>query len=378
MKKKNLVCFGLSAAMALSLAGCGSAASSAGTASGAASAASSDATSAVSSAAATSSATSSVTASSGKVDTSNAEITLRLGHVVADGTPLDLGDDYFAEKVAEYSDGRIAVEVYPDSALGDNRSMLESLQMGTIDMMSPAVAAVGGFTDSTLIFDLPYLFKNTDHAEAVLDGDIGDGVFKDLEDSGFHGLSWFFQGWRELSCNTEVHSPDDLKGMKIRTQDNEIQIASWNNLGASAVPMAFSEVLTSLQEGVIDAEENPMSNIYLSGFYEAQKYIIMTNHIYDPCPLLISSKVWDTLSDEDKDILQKAADEATDYQRDITEQMDADFAKKIEDSGKCTVVELTDEERQAFREASQPIYDQYADRIGQDRIDEVNKIGEDY
>lgn len=323
--------------------------------------------------------TSSAASAASGANSGNAQVKLSLGHVVAEGTPIDLGDHYFADQLSKATNGRIEVDVYPNSALGDNRAMLESLQMGTLDMMSPAVAALSGFTDSTAIFDLPFQFKNTKHAEAVLDGDIGQGVFTELKKSKIIGLVWMTQGWRELSTSkTAVHKPSDLKGLKIRTMDNEIHIATWNTLGASAVPMSYSEVFTSLQQGVLDAQENPMSNIYLSGFYEVQKYIVKTNHIYDPIPLIISQKTWDSLSADDQAAVKKCAEEAKEYERKITQTADDKYEKQIAASGKSQVITLTDDERSAFRKACQPIYDKYASKIGQSKIDEIASMANNY
>lgn len=226
-----------------------------------------------------------------------AEIVLTLGHVVQDDTPIDVGAKEFARLVSEKSNGRIKVEVYSNSALGDNRVMLEALQLGSQDMVMPALAAVGGFTDKTLIFDLPFLFKDTESAEKVLDSDFGRSILDSMDGAGFVGLEWWTQGWRVLTTsNKEVHTVSDMKGLKIRTMDNEVHIASFNQMGASAVPMAFSEVFTSLQQGILDGQENPYSNIKLSGFNEVQKYVINTNHIYDPVPVLFSKVTWEKLS----------------------------------------------------------------------------------
>lgn len=300
------------------------------------------------------------------------EITLTLGHVVQDGTPVDLGADRFAELVAEKSNGRIKVEVYPNSALGDNRSMLESLQTGMLDMQLPAVAVLSGFTTKTLVFDLPFMFKDTESAEKVLDSEIGANILSGLEDSGLIGLSWWTQGWRVLTTTkTEVHTPADLKGLKIRTMDNKIHIAFWNQLGASAIPMAFSELFTSLQQGVLDGQENPYSNIKLSGFSEVQDYFIETNHIYDPIPMLMSKKTWDKLSKDDQAIITEAAQEAKTFERETAAKLDAKIADELRATSGCNVITLTDEERAAFKKACQPVYDQYADTIGQDLINSI-------
>lgn len=248
---------------------------------------------------------------SGTANYTGPSYTLTLGHVIADGTPTDEGADKFAQLVDEASGGKIKIEVYPNSALGDNRAMLESVQQGTIDMVLPAVANLAAFTSSTKLFDMPFLFENDEHAEAVLDGEVGTQILKDLESAGLVGLAWWLQGWRELTTdNIEFHKAGDLNGAKIRVQDNEIHIATWKALGGSPTTLAYSELFTALQQKTINCEENPLSNIKLSGFSEVQNYVIITNHIYDPIPVVMSKKTWDKLDPAAQEIIQKAALEA--------------------------------------------------------------------
>lgn len=300
-------------------------------------------------------------------------VTLRLGHVVADESSLDKGLDRFAELVKEKSGGSVIVEVYPNSALGDNTAIAEQLQLGSLDMMAPSVAALSGFTKATAVFDLPYLFKNEAVAEEVLDGEIGKEIGDTLEPSGFHVLSWMTQSWRHVTCNKEVHKPSDLAGLKIRTMDSEYHMAHFNALGASAIPMAFSELYTALQQGTIDAQENPYTNIVNSRFYEVQDYVIETSHIYDACPLIISTLTWDKLSDDQKKAIEEAAAEATAWERAEVKSDDDANRKVVEDSG-TTVVALTEEERDAFREASQSVYDTFEKAQGQSGADMVAAI----
>lgn len=301
---------------------------------------------------------------------------LSLGHVIADKTPLDEGARYFAKLVDEKSGGKITVNVYSNSALGDNRSMIESLQRGTLDFCLPAVANLAAFTSSTKLFDLPFLFINNKHAETVLDGEIGQDILKSLSDKGLVGLSWWVQGWRELSTKDKpVHHPSDMKGQKIRVQDNEIHIAFWDQLGASATTMAYSELFTALQQGVVDAQENPVSNIKLSGFGEVQGYIIKTDHIYDPVPLVISKKTWEKLDPAAQAIIQEASVEAGRFERDFCYKFDEDILKEYEAAGKVQVIYLTDDEKAEFRKAVQPVYDKYAGQIGQDTINKVQELG---
>lgn len=309
----------------------------------------------------------------GSSDYTGPSYTLTLGHVIADGTPTDEGADHFAQLVSEASGGKIKIEVYPNSALGDNRAMIESVQQGTLDMVLPAVANLAAFTTATKLFDLPFLFKNDAHAEAVLDGEVGTKILTDLESSGLVGLAWWLQGWRELTTdNIEFHKAGDLNGCKMRVQDNEVHIMTWQLLGASPTTLAYSELFTALQQGTINAQENPISNIKLSGFSEVQKYLIKTDHIYDPIPVVMSKKTWDKLDPAAQEIIKKAAKESADWERDYAAEYDEKTLKEWEpDSNGPKVIFLTDEEKAALREAVQPVYDKYASTIGQDLIDAV-------
>lgn len=303
----------------------------------------------------------------------DAATTLRLGHVVADNSSLDKGLDYFAKLVSDKSGGELKVQVFPNSALGDNTAMMEQLQFGSLDMMAPSVAALSGFTPSTAIFDLPYLFKNEAAAEEVLDGPLGDTVGKALEPQGFHLLGWMTQSWRHLTCNKDVTKPSDVAGIKIRTMDSKYHMAHFNTLGASAIPMAMSELYTALQQGTIDAQENPYTNIVNSRFYEVQKYVVETGHIYDACPLIISTITWKRLSDDQKKIIQEAAVEAVKWERAEVKKDDGIFREQVKKSG-TNVIQLTSEQRAEFRKAAQPVYDEFVKEQGQTGADAVKAV----
>ena len=302
-----------------------------------------------------------------------AATTLRLGHVVADNSSLDKGLDYFAKLVSDKSGGELKIQVFPNSSLGDNTAMMEQLQFGSLDMMAPSVAALSGFTPSTAIFDLPYLFKNEAAAEEVLDGPLGDNVGKALEPQGFYLLGWMTQSWRHLTCNKEVTKPADVAGIKIRTMDSKYHMAHFNTLGASAIPMAMSELYTALQQGTIDAQENPYTNIVNSRFYEVQKYVVETGHIYDACPLIISTITWKRLTDDQKKIIKEAAAEAVNWERKEVKKDDDLFREQVKKSG-TTVIVLTPEQRAEFRKAAQPVYDDFVKEQGQTGADAVKAV----
>ncbi len=310
----------------------------------------------------------------GTVSAAQPELTIKVAHVIAAGTPLDKMGYKFAELVKEKSGGKIVAEVYANSSLGGNREICEQLQLGSLEIAVTSVAFVGGFTKATMILDLPYLFESNEAAEAVLDGEVGDWIWSELRKQGFVGLGYAAQGWRHVTSSREVDGPEDMKGLKIRVMENPLHIAHFNALGASAIPMAFSEVFTALQQGAIDAQENPWCNIDMSRFYEVQKYIVKTAHLYDPCPVMYSELLWDKLTPEQQKIIQEAATEAIAYERELCYQDEEDTEKKIAALGTNVIVQLPPEKRAEFRKAAQPVYDMYREQIGGDLIEKVMQI----
>lgn len=284
------------------------------------------------------------------------------------------------DKLNELTDGRIQVDVYPNSEMGKASELLEGLQLGTIEMTCSTSANLGGFTDAVSLFDLPFLFANGEAANEVIDGEVGDGILAELEPSGFVGLSWVTghtELWRLLTANKEIHVPSDLGGIKLRVMNNQIHETTWNTLGASAVPMAFSELYTALQNRTIDAQENPWGQIQGSKLYEVQKYIIKTQHSYDFSPVLISKVFWESLTEEDREVIRLACDEIVPGERDYTDELQKAAEKEAVDYG-CTVIELTPEEKQQWVELGRTVYGQFADKVGQDRIDKCLEVSRKY
>ena len=257
-----------------------------------------------------------------------------------------------SKRLDELTGGRIKVECYYNSEMGKSAELLEGLQLGTVG----------------------------EAATEVMDGEVGQEILGELEPSGFHGLGWVTGGkelWRLLTANKEIRVPADLKGTKIRIMSNKIHETFWNALGASAIPMAFSELYTALQNGTVDAQENPWGQIQGSKLYECQKYIIKTQHMYDFSPVLISKPFWDGLSDSDKKVIQLACDDIRDGEREYTDELQYAAEKEAMDYG-CTVVELTPEEKAQWMEVGRSIYGQFADKIGQERIDKCLEVSAKY
>jgi len=290
-------------------------------------------------------------------------LTLSIGHVVTEEGGEHLGSLKFAELLEKKSEGSIKLKVFPNGQVGQNREMVESLQAGALDMALPALPALGGFTDATKVFDLFYLFDDRKQAEKILDGSVGKDVAAAMESSGIKIISWWTQGFRETTANREIRKPEDLKGLKIRVMENPLHIEAWNTLGASAIPMAFSEVLTSLQQGVLDAQENPYQNIVHSGFHTVQKYIIETSHLYGPLPVAFSKVNWEKLTPDQQKIILEAAEETKIWQREKQEEINKGLKETIEKTGSNVIISLSAEEKAAFRKNLQPLYKKYAPQM---------------
>lgn len=307
-------------------------------------------------------------------------IKLKLAHVVAEDTPLHKGALEFKKLVEERTNGKVIIDVYPNGALGDNRAALESLQFGTIDFSISNISLLSGFSAKTGIFELPYIIKSNEAAKEIIDGgEITDLIFGDLEKSDLMYIGGFIQGWRNTTTtNREVRKPEDMKGLKIRTMDTAIHMDFFNSLGASAVPMPFSELFTGLQQGAVDAQENPYTNIYTQGYHEVQKYVIETKHIYDITPFMMSKVTYDKLPEEYRKIIVDTAMEIAPKQREASLAGEEEFKQKIADSGKVTIIELTPEEKQAFADAARKLYSKYEGKIGADIIKAVIDVQEGY
>lgn len=284
---------------------------------------------------------------------------------VAVGIPQshkDIGNK-FKEVVEEKTNGEITVTVYADNALGADREVIEATQIGDIDITLSNPAPLAATYTDLLLFDTPFLFDTREDAFEILDGEIGQEIAKGVESKNLKILSYPENGWRNLTANKPVHTPEDLKGMKIRVMENNIQIATWKALGANPTPMAFNEVFTALQQGTIDAQENPVELIFDNKLNEVQSHLIMTKHMYNPLILAMNLDKFNSLNEEYQNIILEAAKAATEYERETAPKYEEESIKKIEEDKTTDLIELTDEERAAFKEAVQSVNDVVRDSM---------------
>lgn len=282
----------------------------------------------------------------------HAETVVNIGHGVQTGHPTHIGLMKLAELVQERSNGEVVIKVYPDRQLGEEREMVEGLQLGTVEMTVVSTGPVVNFLPEAGILDLPFLFKDSAHAYKVFDGDIGQELLRKFDEVDMVGLAVWENGWRHLSSKKPVTSPADLAGMKLRTMQNPIHMRAFEEFGASPVPMAWGEVFTSLGQGVIDGQENPITIFYTNSLWEVQSDIALTGHVYGPHMFLASKSVWESWPEEVRNVILEALPEATAFQRSESARLEAEQKTKLAEQG----VKITEIDTAPFRDIAQGIY----------------------
>ncbi|GLS38588.1 C4-dicarboxylate ABC transporter substrate-binding protein [Mesorhizobium tianshanense] len=299
------------------------------------------------------------------------EMTLNLGYVGGVQAPEAIAMGQFAEEVLKGTGGRIAIRLQGGGALGGDREVVEGVQVGTVDMTVVSTSIVANFAPELKVFDIPFLFRDFDHAEAVLNGPIGDKTLEGLPSNGLVGLAFGGMGFRQLTNNVRaVKEPSDVEGLKIRTQQNEMHIAVWTELDVLPTPMAIPEVYTALQQGVVDGQENPIGAIINNRFGEVQKYLSLTDHAFTPLVLLISPAVHGGLSDADKAVFKEAAHNAMARNRKEVEAVARTGIETLTGQG-MTVVE--DVNKEAFRAKLDPLFAKFADEFGEAQLKAIQE-----
>ncbi|RHV66557.1 TRAP transporter substrate-binding protein DctP [Clostridium sp. OM02-18AC] len=297
--------------------------------------------------------------------TQGSEVTLSLNHVGSTTHPYQYGVGKFAQLANAYTDGAVGVTIYPASQIASGAKAVEAVQLGTLDMCLESTMALENFVPEIGVLNLPFIFSDKNEAYTVLDGDYGEELKQYAESQGFKVLCWMDNGFRDISNNVRpITSPDDMKGLKMRTPESSVFIDTFEQLGATATAMATSELFSAMQLGTVDGQENATSTFVNNKYYEVNKYYSITHHIYTAEPLIISLDKWNSLSDDQKTAIQKAADEACAYQREVSDSQAADLLQQVKDNG-CEVNELTLEATEAFKQAVEPIYTKYEANYGE-------------
>ncbi|MEK3934228.1 TRAP transporter substrate-binding protein [Sporosarcina sp. FSL W7-1349] len=277
----------------------------------------------------------------------------------------------FKEVVEAETNGSITVEVFPDSQLGGERDIIEGIQLGSIQGGPIGAAVMSNFSPRFNLWSLPFIFPTREKSHEILDGPLGQEVLADLEDIGMIGFNFWESGVRNLTNNdSDIKTPEDLNGLKIRTLENQIQLDLWTELGAVPTPMAFPELFTSLQQGVVAGQENPFSVIAEANFYEVQKYLTETEHLIGVNPFLVNKKFYEGLTKEEQSAIEKAADEAQKFQREEKAKEDARYKELLIEKG-MQITSLSPEERQVWADKAKPVYEKHKKEIGEDLVDRL-------
>lgn len=296
---------------------------------------------------------------------------MRLANATPDDRSLSKALYLFEEKLEEETGGSIDVEVYTNSVIGGDREIFEGMQLNTIQGASMSTGPIAQFADTFNVFELPFLFADEEEAYRILDGEIGERLLAELDDQNVVGLNYWENGFRMLSNNVrEIKTVDDVKGLDIRTLENEWHMELWSELGANPTPMNYGELYIGLEQGTVDAQENPVGNVVNSHFYEVQDHLTVTNHIYNASPFMVSKPFWESLTKEEQAAVQRISDEVQQEQRKMNQQEVEDSFAIVKEKG-MKVTELSEEELERFREATSQVRERYMDKYGDEWLKQI-------
>ncbi len=310
-----------------------------------------------------------------------AEYVIKFSHVVAADTPKGKAAVYFAKRLEELSHGKIKVEVYPNAQLGSDKVVLRKMKFNAVQMAAPTFSKFTGLVPQLGLFDLPFLFKDENHLHKVLDGKVGQKLMDMVTKKGYVALAYWDNGFKVMSDDTRpLIKPEDCKGLKFRVMSSKVLIEQFKALGAIPVVLPFSEVYSALQQGVVNGQENTISNIYTKKFYEVQKYMTITNHGYLGYLVVMSKKFWNRLPANLKADVKQAIKEATAKERVWAKELNNEqlneikaYAKK---TGKLEIDYLTPQQRKLWVKKLRAIYPEFYSTIGKNLIEEAIKEGE--
>ncbi|WP_158735837.1 TRAP transporter substrate-binding protein [Alteribacillus sp. YIM 98480] len=293
------------------------------------------------------------------------ETIIRFGHGSEESNERHLAVLHFKELVENKSNGNIQVQVYPNEQLGSEAEMIESVTLNDLQMV--ASSAFSQYDQRISVFELPYLFSSYEEAWNVLDGKIGEKAAEPLLENNLRILSYFENGFRHVTSNQPIESPNDLNGLKIRTPESPLSLGTFKTLGANPTPMAFGELYTALQQGTVDAQENPVANIHSSKFQEVQKYLNFTGHQYMPLPVAVSEDFWQSLSPYSQNIVKDSAQEAAQYHRDLIVKNEDKMVKELQEDG----MKVIEPDTEQFEKDTEMVYEHFKNEFGDEMVEEI-------
>jgi len=298
-----------------------------------------------------------------------APMVLKFSHVVAEKTPKGQAALKFKELAEKYLPGKVKVEVYPNSSLFGDKQEMDAIALGDVQFIATSMSKFGKYTRKLGVFDLPFMFKDMNAVGRFEHSKVGRQLLHSMENRNYLGLAYWHNGLSQMSANKPLLMPSDAKGLKFRIQQSDIIEATYEQVGANAQKLAFSEVYQALQVGTVNAQENTWSNIYSKKFYEVQKHFTESNSRVIDYMVLVNAKWWNGLPADIRAGLTKAMDEATESNNQIADKLNEDAKKKIIASGVTTIHQLTPAQHAAWVKAMHPVWKKFESKIGKDIID---------
>jgi tripartite ATP-independent transporter DctP family solute receptor len=296
---------------------------------------------------------------------------LKLGYILSRNSQLGAGAEVFADEIAKRTDGRYRIEQYPNSALGGEVEMLKAVQLGTVDLAFITGAPLPNFVADVGVFNIPFLFRDVDHAHTVLDGPIGQTYLAKFRDKDLVALAWGENGMRHLTnSRREIRAPEDLKGLKLRVPQSDVMVTGFKALGADVHQLAFPLLYTALQSGEFDGQENPIATIISSKFHQVQKYLTLSGHVYDPAILFMAVDTFDDLSGGDKKGFVEAAQLAGAASRRFAATAQRDGVAQLAQLGMKVVADV---DRAKFAGAMASAYPIFAQQFGSNLIEHIRQ-----
>ncbi|MEK4495330.1 TRAP transporter substrate-binding protein [Ureibacillus sp. FSL W8-0352] len=311
--------------------------------------------------------------------TADKPLIIKFSHVTAVDSVKGKSANYFAELVDEKTEGRVKVEVYPSSQLYGDADELDALVSGNVHMIAPSVTKMVKIDPRWQYVDMPYLFKDEEHVQKFFDSEVAHELFnsEQLAQNDIKGMAFWPNGFKHFSNNKHpLVKPEDFKGLKFRTQAGQVLEKQFESLGAGSATISFGETYAALQQGTVDGAENPFNNFDTMKFYEVQKYLSTTQHGRLDYAIFVNKSFWESMPEDLRVLVEEALAEATEYAQKLAAEENQKSFEKIKSLGTVEVYEMTDEERQALREALQPVYDEFTDVITKELIDGITALAE--
>ncbi len=301
-----------------------------------------------------------------------AQTVVKIGYATTATSHYGVGSTVFCDEVEKGTQGRYKCQQFPSSALGGEREMIEAVQLGTLDVVNTSTGPVGNFVPEVKIVDIPFLFRDYDHARHVMDGPIGQDLLTKFPAKGLVALAWTENGFRHMTNSKRaIVKPADAAGLKMRTMENKVHMEGYRTFGIQPTPMAFPEVFGALQQGTVDGQENPIPVILASKFSQVQKHLSLTGHVYSPALFITSPRLMNKLSDADKKVFYEAAKKGAVAQRKKVNDDEATGIAQLEKEGMSVVTKV---DGQGFRDALKPAYASYAKEFGADNIRKIQEV----